>query len=192
MVTLLVRHTAMLAHVAVASDVGRNIRRLRRTAGLSLAHLAKAAELSKTTLHAIEQGAANPTLSTLYSLASAMRVPLGELLDPPAVPVTVVRAGEGARVDGDAVHARLLHRLNVTGQVEVYELRIDAIEQRSRGHLAGVEECLVVTHGVVVCGPVDDPVRLRAGDSARYDASVAHVYQGVEPDTRALLLMIHP
>jgi transcriptional regulator with XRE-family HTH domain len=182
----------MMTCVSTTEEVGRNIRRLRGAAGLSLADLAQAAEVSKTTLHGIEQGTANPTLSTLYSLAAALRVPLGELLEPPAIQVTVVRAEDGARVTGDAVQARLMHRMNVSGQVELYELRVDRAEQRSRGHLPGVEECLVVTHGEISCGPADRPVKLRPGDSARYDASVAHVYQGVAADNRAYLLMIHP
>ena len=181
----------MLVYMTVANQVGRNIKRLRQAAGQSLADLAGAAELSKTTLHALEQGAANPTLSTLWNLATALRVPLGELLEPPARAVAVVRAAEGATVDGAAVHARLLLRSAGHRSVELYEMRIDPVAQRSRGHLPGVEEWVLVTSGGLVCGPADDPVTLRAGDSARYDASVPHTYQGLDSDSKAVLAMIH-
>ncbi|MFW6090713.1 MAG: helix-turn-helix domain-containing protein [Actinomycetota bacterium] len=178
--------------MSIASDVGRNIRRIRQAAGRTLADLSAAADVSKTTLHSIEQGEANPTLGTLWALATALRVPLGELLEPPAPAVSVVRAGEGPRVDGDAVHARLLHRIPVHGTVEVYDLRIDATRQVSPPHLPGVQECLVVTDGRVATGPVEDAAELQAGDSILFPGSAEHAYEGSGEENRALLLMIHP
>jgi transcriptional regulator with XRE-family HTH domain len=175
-----------------AQVVGRNIHRLRAVAGLSLAELAKAATMSKTTLHGIEQGHGNPTLSTLWALAAALRVPLGELLESRTPPVEVVRAGEGPWADGDAVHARLLHRIRLHGTVEVYDLRVDEVRQHSAAHLRGVQECLVITHGELSTGPADDPVKLSESESVRFDASRDHVYQARRPDTRAVLLMLHP
>ena len=175
-----------------AQVVGRNIHRLRAVAGLSLAELARAAEMSKTTLHGIEQGHGNPTLSTLWALAAALRVPLGELLESRTPPVEVVRAGEGPRADGDAVHARLLHRIRLHGTVEVYDLGIDQVRQHSAAHLRGVQECLVVTRGELTAGPADDPVELAEAESVRFDASRDHVYQARRPGTRAVLLMLHP
>jgi transcriptional regulator with XRE-family HTH domain len=180
-----------MLRVEIANQVGQNIRRLRQAGGKSLADLAASAELSKATLHAIERGAANPTLATLYSLATSLHVPLGELLDAPHAAVDVVRAAEGARVSGESVHARLIRRTSLAGSIELYDLRIDPVIQRSRAHLPGVEEHMFVTRGRVRCGPADEPVELSAGDAARYDASVAHIYEGLAAENRALLLMIH-
>src|SRR4051794_28917017 len=141
----------------VAQQVGRNIRRLRETSGRSLADVAESAGLSRTTLHGIEQGDANPTLSTLWALASALRVPLGRLLTGAEQQATVVRAAEGPRVRGESVHARLMHRINAPGWVEIYDLDIDQRRQESNPHLPGVEECLVVTRGALETGPADTP-----------------------------------
>lgn len=178
--------------MTIARTVGGNIRRLRRADGRSLAELAAAADLSKTTLHAIEQGEANPTLGTMWALAMALGVSLGELMGEARAAVSVVRADEGPRVDGDAVHARLLHRIPVRGSIELYDLRIDATRQESEPHLPGVHECLVVTRGGVVTGPGDDPVELAAGDAVYFDASTRHRYEGTGEDNRALLVMIYP
>ena len=177
-----------------ARAVGRNIHRLRAAAGLSLADLAAAGEISKTTLHGIEQGAGNPTLSTLWALATALGVPLGELLEPDETPVTVVRAGDGPRADGEAVHARLLHRIAVhgAGAVEVYAIDVDPVEQASRAHLPGVEECLVVTGGALRAGPAGAPVDLAEGDSVRFGAARPHLYRGLGGRSAGLLLMVHP
>lgn len=176
----------------IADQIGRTIRRLREEAGRSLTDLAAEAGLSKTTLHGIEQGEANPTLSTLWSLATALEVPLGRLLDGGGDPAgVVVRADEGSRASGEAVHARLLHRVRVSGWVEVYELDVTTDRQHSEPHLRGVEECLITTAGRIETGPADAPTRLAVGDSIRFDASRAHVYQGLEATNRAVLLMIH-
>jgi transcriptional regulator with XRE-family HTH domain len=170
---------------------GRNVHRLRTAAGLSLADLAAAGGISKTTLHGIEQGQGNPTLSTLWALAGALGVSLGELLEPPAPPVAVVRAAEGPRADGDAVHARLLHRIAVRGRVEVFAIELDAVEQASQAHLPGVEECLIVTTGAIRTGPRDEPVDLAEGDCVRFAAATPHVYRGLGPRNGGLLLMVH-
>ena len=178
--------------MAISDTVGRTLRRHRRAAGMSLAELAAAAGLGKSTLHALELGDGNPTLSTLWALATALGIPLGELLDDQPAPTVVVRAAEGARVDGISVHARLLHRLAAPGTVEVYELAIDGQQQASDPHLPGVRECLVVTRGAVRAGPADRPADLTAGDSIQHDAAQPHIYQGLEPENQALLLMLYP
>ncbi len=180
-----------MIRVTISATVGANLRRKRQATGLSLADLASAAGLSKTTLRALELGEGNPTLSTLWALAAALGVPLGDLLDDRPAPVTVVRATEGARIDGAAVHARLLHRLDAPGRVEVYDLTVDQARQDSAAHLPGVQECLMVTQGQVRCGPAGDPVDLAPGDSVHHDAALPHLYQGLQPENRALLLMIY-
>jgi transcriptional regulator with XRE-family HTH domain len=182
----------MLVRMNSAQAAGRNIRRLRTAAGQSLADLAAAAEVSKTTLHGLEQGEGNPTLSTLWALATALGVSLGELLEPSAPPVAVVRADEGPRADGDAVHARLLHRIAVRGTVEVFAIEVDAAEQASQPHLPGVSECMVVTGGGIRTGPSDAPVDLAGGDSVHFGAASPHLYQGLAGRNTAVLLMLHP
>jgi transcriptional regulator with XRE-family HTH domain len=180
-----------MTHVTISATIGGNLRRRRQAAGLSLADLASAAGIGKTTLHALELGDGNPTLSTLWALASALGVPLGDLLDDRPTPVAVVRADQGARIDGAAVHARLLHRLDAPSRVEVYDLSVDRARQDSAAHLPGVQECLIVTEGQIRCGPAGDPVDLAPGDSVRHDAAVPHLYEGLHDGNRALLLMIY-
>lgn len=183
----------MLIRMDLTQVVGRNVHRLRTAAGTSLADLASASGISKTTLHGIEQGQGNPTLSTLWALATALKASLGELLETPASTVEVVRAGDRRpQVEGDAVSARLLHRIRLRGTVEVYDVAIAGSTQHSDAHLPGVEECLVLTNGRVTTGPADSPTDLAEGDSIRFDAARPHLYRGHAADNRAVLLMVHP
>lgn len=176
-----------------AQTIGDNVRRLRAAAGISLADLAAAGGVSKTTLHGIELGQGNPTMSTLWALATALRVPLGELLEAPGSAVEITRAAdERPRARGDAVSARLLHRIRLRGTVEVYDIGISEATQHSGAHLPGVEECLVVSRGRVTTGPADQPADLGERDSIRFEAARPHLYRGQAPDSRAVLLMLHP
>ena len=135
-------------------------------------------------------GGLNGILNAL--LATALGVSLGELLEPPAPGVAVVRAGEGPRADGDAVHARLLHRIALRGTVEVYAIEVDAVQQASQAHLPGVAECLVVTGGAIRTGPAGAPVDLAEGDSVHFGAASPHLYRGLGGRGSAVLLMLHP
>jgi transcriptional regulator with XRE-family HTH domain len=176
-----------------AQAIGVNVRRLRTAAGISLADLATAGGVSKTTLHGIEQGQGNPTMSTLWALATALHVPLGELLEASGPAVEITRSGDGRpSATGDAVSARLLHRIHVRGTVEVYDIAVAPTTQHSQAHLPGVEECMVISRGQVITGPADDPAQLAERDSIRFGAARPHVYRGAGPDNRAVLLMIYP
>ena len=176
------------------SVVGRNVRRLRERRGLSLADLGTRAGVSKTTVHDLEGGSANPRLETLYAVATALSVGLGDLLTPPEedLPDWVVRAEEGPMVHGEAVDARLVGRIEVEGHIEVYDFVASAGLQRSRAHAGHVRECLLVHDGTVRIGPQAAPVDLAPGDAILFTAAGDHVYGS--PDAgggRGTLLVIH-
>ena len=80
--------------------------------------------MARATLAELEAGRGNPTVETLYGLASALGGTLADLLVEPEAPaVTVVRAGEGPHVSGPVLEARLLRQAAVErSRVEVYEL----------------------------------------------------------------------
>ncbi len=178
--------------MTLAQQVGSGLRRERERVGKSLAELAAASGVSKSTLHALEQGEGNPTLSTLWSLATALAVPLGDLLKDRPTAVDVVRAGEGPQVVGDGVHARLLHRLPVRGTVELYDVTVSSEGKTSPPHRPGVQECLVVTDGQVTVGPAGSAVQLAEGDSIYFDGDSPHQYfSNADSGSRGLLLMIY-
>jgi transcriptional regulator with XRE-family HTH domain len=77
----------------IQDTLAANLRRLRIARHLSLSELARATSISKATLSSIENGRANPTIETLAALASALRIPLGELIEElPPGDLRIVRA----------------------------------------------------------------------------------------------------
>ncbi len=62
-------------------QIGAKIRRLRKTAGMSQAALAKRARLTRVYVTRLEAGRQDPSLSTINALARALRVPVTRLLE---------------------------------------------------------------------------------------------------------------
>ena len=178
---------------APLAAVGANLRRLRAERGMSTVALARDSGVARATLAQLEAGRGNPTLETLYGLANTLGVGLGELIAPPAVAeVEVVRAADGAHVAGAAVRARLVARLTVRGNLEVYDLALrDGRRQRSEPHPPGVVEHLLVRAGRARVGPESAPVELGPGDYARFPGDRPHSYEALEPGSSAVLVMEH-
>ena len=61
-------------------DFGREVRRRRKALDLTIEQLAERARITPNYLGSIETGGRDPSLSTVLSIASALRVPIGELL----------------------------------------------------------------------------------------------------------------
>ena len=175
--------------------VAQTVRDLRAGSGRSLADLASAAGIAKSTLHAIESGDANPGIETLWSLATALGVPFGELLEPPAPVVRVVRAGQGPQVTSEsgAMQAHLLATTGHRARIEVYALTLQPGSLHdAEPHTAGTIEHVLVTHGGLEVGPTAAPVRLAPGDVASFAGDRAHGYRALAADTQAVLVLEYP
>ncbi|MEU3463835.1 helix-turn-helix domain-containing protein [Streptomyces sp. NPDC006733] len=72
-------------HQAVLDEVAPRLRRLRAEHGLTLAALADATGISRSTLSRLESGQRRPTLELLLPLAAAYRVALDEMVGAPEV-----------------------------------------------------------------------------------------------------------
>jgi transcriptional regulator with XRE-family HTH domain len=179
----------------LARVVADNLRRHRARARLSLSELAAAAGVGKSTLSQIESGRANPSMETLWSIATALGLPFGELVSPHAPELRVVPAGDGVRVDsaGSPFLVRLLAATGRRGASEVYAIECEpGAPRRADPHPAGVREHLLVTAGRMEAGPADAPAVLGPGDLATFAADVPHAYRALEPGTAAVLVMDYP
>ncbi len=177
---------------ALRTRVAESVRSLRRRSGRSLAELAASAGIGKSTLHAIEAGDANPGIETLWSLAQALGVPFGALLEPPEPGVRVVRRDQGHRVDSErtTMRARLKTSTAHHGRVEVYGVELDVEhDQDASAHSPGTIEHSLVVAGRLRVGPLGAQVTLGPGDLASFPADVPHRYDALETGTEIVLLI---
>lgn len=175
--------------------VAGNVRTLRMQAGLTLADLAAAAGLGKSTLAQLESGKANPSVETLWAIAAALRVPFARIVAEERPAMRVVRAADipamhSAEAPGWA--GRMLTASHGRGTFDLYSLDLEAGTVRHADpHHAGVVEHLVVVVGRLRAGPQTGPVELGPGDLVTFGADVPHMYEALET-THCVLLMAYP
>jgi transcriptional regulator with XRE-family HTH domain len=176
-------------------SVASNVRSLRLDAGLTLADLANAAGLGKSTLAQLESGKANPSVETMWAIAAALKVPFARLVEVERPALRVVRARDvppmhSAEAPGWA--GRLLAASHGRGTFDLYSLDLEeGTVRHADPHHAGVVEHLVVVVGRLRAGPVSGPAELEAGDLVTFAADVPHMYEALET-THCVLLMAYP
>ena len=171
--------------------IGAALRRERARSGLSLSEIARRANVSKSTLSQLESGSGNPSLETLWALCVALDIPFAGLLGEPRPRVQVIRAGEGPAVPSSQADysAALLSASPPTARRDVYSISAEPGGRRlSDPHQSGVVEHVVLGTGRALVGLVDEPVDLRPGDYISSPGDLAHVFEALEPGTRAVLI----
>jgi transcriptional regulator with XRE-family HTH domain len=174
--------------------IAASLRRERRRAGLSLTEVARRAGIAKSTLSQLESGAGNPSLETLWAICVALDAPFSRLLDPPRPRVQVIRAGEGPTVSAAQAdyQATLLAACPPGARRDVYRISAEpGYARESQPHMPGVVEHVVLSAGRALVGVAGEPVELGPGDYVCYPADLPHVFEALEPGTRAVVVSEH-
>lgn len=173
-------------------DVGRRLRTLRQESDVSLSELSRRSGVGKGTLSELESGRRNPTLETLYALATALGRPLSAVLSDPLPGGAPVGSRSG--VSGSAVTAILMERYEDGGAVtDVFRVTIRAgAVQESEAHVPGTTESLMVLAGTAVVGRPGALGTVGPGDSARWTADEPHVYSAPDGDVQGILFVRSP
>jgi len=169
---------------------------LRLSAHLSLDELARRSGVSKSVLSQIERDRTNPTLGTLWRLASALGVEIEDLLRTKSVAANISVLDEHSTpvlMSSDRrCTIRILGPLELTGRVEWYEMRFEPRGALvSEPHEPGAVEHLTVLEGQleVESGRHRDRALMGRGQTARYRADQAHAIRNPF-DQRAVAIVI--
>ncbi len=171
-----------VADVAPPVDLGLRVRELRKAHGWTLEQAAKQAGLARSTLSKIENGQMSPTYDALKKLAVGLEISVPQLFTPPAAEknngrMTVTKSGEGTAKATVTYEHELLADTLIKKQMLPYRARIRArrMEEFDGWVRHDGEEFLYVLTGVVqLFTEFYEPVELRRGDSAYYDATMGH------------------
>lgn len=181
--------------VAEPLDLGARVRELRKARDWTLEQAAREAGLARSTLSKIENGQMSPTYDALKKLAVGLGIGVPQLFTPP----------KKDQVSGRMIHTRDgagLHQATTTYEHELlaesltkkkmlpYRARVRA---RSMDEFDGWvrhdgEEFLLVLTGIIrLYTEFYEPVEMRRGDSAYYDASMGHNVVSVSPEDASIL-----
>ena len=179
----------------LVAQVATALRRERYRTGLSLTEVARRAGIAKSTLSQLESGTGNPSLETLWAICVALDVPFSRLIDPPRPRTRVIRADEGPTVAAAEAdyQATLLAAVSPGVRSDVYRIAAEPGHARaSQPHSPGVVEHVVISAGRALVGATGEVAELGPGDYIRYPGDVPHVFEALEPLTRAVLISEHP
>ena len=163
-------------------NLGERVRELRRSLGWTLEEAATRAGLARSTLSKIENGQMSPTYEALKKLAGGLAISVPQLFTPPSKQqvmgrMAVTKAGEGQAQATVTYEHELLAASLTRKQMLPYRATIRAreLEEFDGWVRHDGEEFLYVLTGVVrLYSEFYEPVELRRGDSAYYDAAMGH------------------
>jgi transcriptional regulator with XRE-family HTH domain len=174
--------------------VGEQLRTVRRHRGWSLRELAKASGLSLTTVHQIEGGRTSPGLGTLQSLATALGVPLGVLLDGHGPPSSAVHVAAAARSGLEIPGGRLERLASGLASQRIRGLVLTLAPRRATGSSPIVhpgQELVVGLEGVCTYEVAGQRFRLEPGDSLLFESSQPHRALNAGTSTSRVLLVLY-
>lgn len=175
-----------------ANLIANAVRRERERSRLSLSALADKSGLAKSTLSQLEAGKGNPSIETLWAIATALEVPFSFLFENTMASSTLIRATEGAKLSADASNfdATLLSKCATATRRDIYriDLRSGSI-RKSSPHPHSTIEHAIVCRGKVRIGPTDNLQELNTGDYFQYSANGSHTYEALSKTAVLILIM---
>lgn len=160
--------------------IGRKLREVRAERGMSLDEAAGLTGVSKPMLGQIERGQSMPTITTLWKIATGLKLPLSaffekrramyEVVD--ALAQTAIREADG-RMSAYPMFAYDPIRSTETFYIEF----APGCDHRSARHNKGVEEYILVVTGRLKLVIDDEEILLCEKQAVRFLADVPHAYQ---------------
>ena len=192
-----------------------NLKRLRAARRMSLDEVSRLSGVSKSMLGQIERGEVNPTISTVWKIASGLKVPYSQLLSRPQSECEPVHISNIRPIEADEGRYRnyLLFPMEEGRRFEVLYIEIDAGGGlKADAHPQGTQEFITVFSGTLrVClddgtlatrkdeaiqGREANPhtrttVETHAGGAVRFAADRPHSYACVGEETCRLSMIIY-
>lgn len=166
---------------ALERALGARIRFIRREQDLSVLDLSSAASISAGMLSKIENGQISPSLSTLQSIANALKVSLSMLFaaSEERRDCSYVRAKQGVVIERRGtkvghVYQLLGHVIGGDVAVEPYLITLEEDAEAFTGFQHSGIEFIYMLTGEVIYRHGDTSHRLRPGDSLMFDSGALH------------------
>ncbi|WP_317057117.1 helix-turn-helix domain-containing protein [Roseovarius rhodophyticola] len=176
-------------------NLGMRVRGLRKSKGWTLEQAARQAGLARSTLSKIENGQMSPTYEALKKLATGLEISVPQLFTPPSPGqisgrMAVTKTGQGKTHATVTYEHELLGEALSKKQMLPYRARIRArsVEEFDGWVRHDGEEFLYVLTGVIrLYTEFYEPIEMRRGDSAYYDATMGHNVVSVSDEDATIL-----
>ncbi|EAR50557.1 DNA-binding protein, putative [Oceanicola granulosus HTCC2516] len=176
-------------------DLGARVRELRKERDWTLEQAARKAGLARSTLSKIENGQMSPTYDALKKLATGLDISIPQLFTPPSTGqvngrMSVTLSGQGTAHATTTYEHELLAETLSRKKMLPYRARIRARRfEEFEGWVRhdGEEFLHVLTGQIRLFTEFYEPVDMRRGDSAYYDAAMGHNVISISPEDATIL-----
>lgn len=165
--------------------IGERLKAIRTSRNLTLDDAAKLTDVSKPMLGQIERGQSSPTITTLWKIATGLKVPLSSFLEEQKAEYSVVdwQSKDAIVEENGGMRAYPLFPYNPIQNMEIFYIEFDAHTEFDAGchhpsekHLDGVEEYIFVVQGKLELIIDTKTVVLQEKQAIRFCANVFHAY----------------
>ncbi|MGG1657968.1 helix-turn-helix domain-containing protein [Brevibacillus sp. NRS-1366] len=164
---------------AIHIRIGHNLQRIRKQRQLSLDKLADITGVSKSMLHQIERGDTQPTVTTVWKIATGLNISFSSLLKEDEAVVSIATRKEFPDVteDNGKCKVYLLFPFDPQTRMEIFTLVLrPTCNYISSPHNDGVQEYITVVSGSFRLQISDESFALQEGQAIRFAGNVQHQY----------------
>ena len=160
-------------------EIGENLKKIRLSQQKTLDTVANLTGVSKPMLGQIERGKSIPTITTLWKIATGLKVPLSSFLEEPQTEYTIAKITTKNVIteDNGNMRAYPLFTYDPIRNVETFYIEFDkGCQHTSEKHNVGVEEYVFVLTGKLQLILNDKEIILEEKQAIRFRADIPHAY----------------
>ena len=157
-----------------------NMKLIREQRKLSLDALAKLTGVSKSMLAQIERGDGNPTIATVWKIASGLKVPFTQLVTKPQKDYMVVEKSAITALIGDGGRYRNypIFPYGDSRKFEILTIELDpGAFLSAEAHPEGTQEFITVFSGEIEVSVNDERLSANTERAVRFKADHPHTYK---------------
>jgi XRE family transcriptional regulator, regulator of sulfur utilization len=161
---------------------------------LSLDQVAELTGVSKAMLGQIERGESNPTVTTLWKIATGLSLSFSTLLEEKTEKVKIVYPGQSHCISSDKGRYLVypIFPYDSEKKMEIYTILLrPGAHQASPGHQYDIEEFITVSSGELELEIDGKNYTIPEGASISFVANLPHVYKNPSDKTVKLHLVIY-
>jgi len=165
--------------------IGNKLKDIRNKRKLSLDEVTKLTGVSKAMLGQIERGQSNPTVSTLWKIATGLKVSFSLFIDENQDDLKVIDQNDISPIIEDNNRMKLypIFPFDANKGFEIFTIELEPdCNHISTPHNDGVEEYIIVTEGQIEININDKKFILKKGNSIRFMANSPHSYKNISQE----------
>lgn len=160
--------------------IGKRLKEIRNSRNLSLDQVSELTNVSKAMLGQIERGQSNPTVSTLWKIATGLKVSFSIFIEENQEELVIVNQEDIAPIIESDERMRLypIFPFDVNKGFEIFTIELESgCHHISTPHAQGVEEYIIVTEGQIILDIDGVEYILSKGKSIKFRANKPHEYK---------------